>query len=141
REMLSTAGGAIARAGLAGRIALAQGDATDFDAHMLFGQPRFDRVLVSYALSMIPPWRTALAHALDLLAPGGELHCVDFGDGSGLPRVFRSGLRRWLKAFDVVPRDGLGETLLELAALRGLAASFEPWRGGYAAIAVARARG
>ena len=139
REMLATAAAAIAGAGLAGRIVLAQGDATDFDARKLFGQSGFDRVLVSYALSMIPPWRAALAHALDLLAPGGELHCVDFGDGAGLPRAFRSGLRRWLKAFDVVPRDDLGATLGALAAERGFAASFEPWRGSYATIAVARA--
>ena len=35
---------------------LAQGDATDFDALALFGRQRFDRVFISYALSMIPGW-------------------------------------------------------------------------------------
>ena len=44
----------------------------------------FDRVMISYALSMIPPWRKALARALDVVAPGGSLHLVDFGDCAGL---------------------------------------------------------
>ena len=42
--------------------------------------------MISYALSMIPPWREALAHALDVVAPGGSLEIVDFGDCAGLPR-------------------------------------------------------
>ena len=33
----------------------------------------FERVMISYALSMIPPWREALAQALDVVAPGGSL--------------------------------------------------------------------
>src|SRR5271154_2837984 len=52
REMLATA-----RAGLASRIALAQADATTFDSQGLFGCASFERVIISYALSMIPPWR------------------------------------------------------------------------------------
>ena len=80
REMLATAAASTARAGLASRVALAQADATAFDPQALFGCASFERVLISYALSMIPPWRAALAHALDVLAPGGSLHIVDFGD-------------------------------------------------------------
>src|SRR5215467_10561692 len=63
REMLATAAASTARAGLASRVALAEADATAFDPRALFGVARFERVLVSYALSMIPPWREALAHA------------------------------------------------------------------------------
>jgi S-adenosylmethionine-diacylgycerolhomoserine-N-methlytransferase len=69
--MLATAAASTTRAGLASRIALAQGDATVFDPEALFGSASFDRVMISYALSMIPPWREALAHALDVVAPGG----------------------------------------------------------------------
>ena len=69
----------MARAGLSARVALGQGDATAFDPAALFGRARFDRVMISYALSMIPPWREALERALDVLAPGGSLHLVDFG--------------------------------------------------------------
>src|SRR5262249_44039623 len=83
-EMLYSASSSVRRAGLAERIALAQGDATSFDPVQLFGRARFERIVISYALSMIPPWREALAHALDHLAPGGSLHIVDFGDQAGL---------------------------------------------------------
>ena len=54
-EMLATAGRATARAGLAHRIRLARGDATAFDPAALFGEAVFDRIVISYALSMIPP--------------------------------------------------------------------------------------
>ena len=93
--------------------------------------------MISYALSMIPPWREALGQALDVVAPGGSLHCVDFGDCSGLPGPFKTALRRWLAAFDVSPRDDLGETLAALAASRGLTSATEAWRRGYATLAVA----
>ena len=93
--------------------------------------------MISYALSMIPPWREALARALDVVAPGGALHVVDFGDCSGLPGPFKSALRRWLAAFDVSPRDDLAATLASLAAARGLSAAAEDWRRGYAVLAVA----
>ena len=66
REMLATAAASAARAGLASRLALAQGDATAFDPEAMFGSASFERVMISYALSMIPPWREALAHALEL---------------------------------------------------------------------------
>jgi len=138
REMLDTAGAAIRRAGLDGRIAVAQGDATAFDPAALFGRGMFERVMISYALSMIPPWRETLARALDAVAPGGSLHVVDFGGCAGLPAAFKAGLRRWLAAFDVTPRDDLAATLAALAAARGLSASAEDWRGGYAMLAVAR---
>lgn len=52
-EMLETATAALAREGLSGRVTLACGDATDFDATALFGVKSFDRVFVSYSLSMI----------------------------------------------------------------------------------------
>jgi S-adenosylmethionine-diacylgycerolhomoserine-N-methlytransferase len=130
--MLASARAAIERAGLAGRITVAQADATNFDAMALFGCAAFERVLISYALSMIPPWREALARALDALAPGGALETIDFGDQAGLPPLFRAGLRRWLAAFDVSPRDTLGEALAALAADRGLRCRLAPLYRGYA---------
>ena len=138
RKMLDTASISIARAGLSSRIAIAQADATAFDPEGLFGRAQFERVMISYALSMIPPWREALAQALDVVAPGGSLHLVDFGDGSGLPGPFKTALRRWLAAFDVTPRDDLGETLAALSAARGLSSATQCWRRGYATLAVAR---
>jgi S-adenosylmethionine-diacylgycerolhomoserine-N-methlytransferase len=94
--------------------------------------------MISYALSMIPPWREALGRALDVVAPGGSLQIVDFGDCAGLPRPFKAGLRRWLAAFDVTPRDDLARALEELAAERGMTCEIESWFRGYATLAVAR---
>jgi S-adenosylmethionine-diacylgycerolhomoserine-N-methlytransferase len=138
REMLATAAGSTARAGLASRIVLAQADATAFDPQELFGCASFERVMISYALSMIPPWREALAQALDVVAPGGTLQIVDFGDCAGLPRPFKAGLGRWLAAFDVSPRGDLADVLEELAAERGMTCEIETWFRGYAILAVAR---
>jgi S-adenosylmethionine-diacylgycerolhomoserine-N-methlytransferase len=138
REMLATAAASTARAGLASRIALAQADATAFDPQALFGCACFERVMISYALSMIPPWREALAQALDVLAPGGSLEIVDFGDCAGLPGRFKAGLRRWLAMFDVTPRDDLGGALGALTAERGMTWASETRFRGYAIAAVAR---
>ena len=138
REMLATAAASTARAGLASRIGLAQADATVFDPQGLFGCASFERLMISYALSMIPPWREALGRALDVVAPGGSLQIVDFGDCAGLPRPFKAGLRRWLAAFDVTPRDDLARALEELAAERGMTCEIESWFRGYAVLAVAR---
>ena len=139
REMLGAAAASIAHAGLSSRISITQADATAFDPLALFGHAQFDRVIISYALSMIPPWREALGQALDVVAPRGSLHVVDFGDCAGLPGPFRTGLRRWLAAFDVTPRDGLGAALEALSAERGLTCKIETRFRGYAVLAVARA--
>jgi S-adenosylmethionine-diacylgycerolhomoserine-N-methlytransferase len=141
REMLATAAASASRAGLASRIALAQADATAFDPKALFGCANFERVMISYALSMIPPWRKALAHGLDVIAPGGSLHIVDFGDCAGLPGPFKAGLRRWLAMFDVTPRDELSHVLGRLAAERGMTCESETQFRGYAILATARREG
>lgn len=124
-EMLTTARAHVARAGLAHRITLAQGDASSVDTQAVLGVSAFDRVFISYSLSMIPPWRQTAAHALRLVAPGGALHIVDFGGQAGLPSWFRRGLRAWLAKFSVAPRDELKPTLAALA--RDTGSNFE-WR-------------
>jgi S-adenosylmethionine-diacylgycerolhomoserine-N-methlytransferase len=140
REMLATATVSLARAGLSERVALLRADATAFDPEALFGHARFDRVMISYALSMIPSWREALAKALDVLSPGGSLHLIDFGDGARLPGPVRTGLRRWLAAFDVTPRDDLAAALEALSGERGMTCEIESRFRGYAVLAVARRR-
>ena len=117
--MLATAKASVERAGLSGRIALGYGDAARFDPQEQFGLPGFDRVFISYSLSMIPPWREALAAGLAATRPGGSLHVVDFGQQDGLPRWFRKLLRAWLARFHVEPRAELE------AAMRGAAATVE----------------
>ena len=92
REMLATAAASTARAGLASRIALAQADATALDPQALFGCASFERVMISYALSMIPPWREALAQALDVVAPGGSLADRRFRRLRRLARPIQGGI-------------------------------------------------
>lgn len=134
--MLETASSSIHRAGLDGRISIAQGDATSFDAAALFGVSGLDRIFISYALSMIPPWRAALDQALRALAPGGRLLIVDFGDQAGLPRWFKRGLRAWLAQFSVTPRDELEAELQRIGAMPGYSVRCMHLYGGYSTYAV-----
>jgi S-adenosylmethionine-diacylgycerolhomoserine-N-methlytransferase len=136
--MLETAAANVARESIAGRATLAQGDATDFDAPNLFGRQRFDRVFISYALSMIPGWEKTIDLALQSLAPGGSLHVVDFGRQERLPHWFRTALRAWLAKFHVSPRDDLAAILHRRAKSAGMSLEFVPLYGGYAVHAVVR---
>lgn len=133
-EMLATARRAVARAGLENRIALAQGDATGFDAAALFGVSEFDRVFLSYALSMIPPWRAALLMAMDKVRPGGSLHIVDFSDLRETPVFFRVALRRWLARFEVHPRTELPDSLVQLSSTGGWSLEFRQIYRRYASL-------
>ena len=133
-EMLATARANIARAGMTDRTRLIQGDATAFDATTAFGVAGFDRVMVSYSLSMIPDWRAALACALDLTAPGGQLAVVDFGMQTRLPRWFHKGLRAWLGLFHVSPRADLADAMRALATERGARAEVGPILRDYAVL-------
>ena len=135
-EMLATARAKLGQHDRARKATLALGDATGFDAQALFGVAAFDRVFLSYAISMIPDWKAAIAGALDALAPGGSLHVVDFGSQDRLPGWFRSLLRAWLARFHVAPRDSLREVLESECRKRGASLSFKSLFGGYAVNAV-----
>jgi S-adenosylmethionine-diacylgycerolhomoserine-N-methlytransferase len=137
-EMLRSASASLAREGIAPRTRLAEADATDFDAHALFGRDCFDRVFISYALSMIPGWERAIGQALRCLAPGGSLHIVDFGSQERLPGWFRAALRGWLAKFHVAPRNTLGAELQRQANAAGMSLEFAPLYRGYAVHAVVR---
>lgn len=136
--MLETAERRIRREGISERVRIARGDASAFDAQTLFGRETFDRVFLSYTLSMIPPWRETIAAALDHVAPGGSLHIVDFGRQERLPGWFRAGLSRWLAAFHVTPRDSLREVLESECEKRGASLSFDSSFRGYTASATVR---
>ncbi|WP_260923047.1 class I SAM-dependent methyltransferase [Novosphingobium sp. 9] len=116
-----------ARKRLSAASRLVQGDATRFDPQALFGVTGFDRVAISYALSMIPDWHAALAAGADALAPGGRLDVVDFGDLHGLPSPARTVLRAWLTHFHVTPRLDLEAAAQDLARRKGL--TMESLRG------------
>ena len=113
---------------------MAQGFAESFSPQDLFGlaQP-FDKIVFSYALSIIPDWQGALDHALTLLKPGGSLYIVDFGTGDNLPRWFRKALFLWLRFFHVYAKP---EILLHLKTLENGRLKIENLYGGYAYYAV-----
>ena len=133
-EMLKSA-----RAALGAEARLGQGDACAFDPATLLGEPAFERIVLSYSLSMIPDWQGALDHAAGQLAPGGALHVVDFGDLQGLPGPAQRLLKAWLAKFHVEPRVALPETAARIAAARGL--TIESRRGplGYYQLHVLKA--
>lgn len=114
------------------RAHLVKADACTFEPRQIFGTAQFDRIILSYSVSMIPDWQAALATAARHLTPGGQLHVVDFGDQSGLPRWFRTVLRRWLAKFHVAPRADLTAVLAEIAADQGCALAYQTRLRGYA---------
>lgn len=98
---------------------LGAGDACSFDPQELLGEDGFERIVISYSLSMIPDWEGALEHAAAQLAPGGELHVVDFGDLTGLPGPLEKALHAWLAKFHVQTRSALPEAAARIAMARG----------------------
>ncbi len=116
REMLAAAGAAVERNGLRGRVRLAWADAAKFDPAATFGREDYDRIFISYAVSMIPQWRAVVEGAARRLAPGGELHIADFGDMATLPAWARAAMYTWLRWYHVTPRPDLFEAAAEMAA-------------------------
>jgi S-adenosylmethionine-diacylgycerolhomoserine-N-methlytransferase len=138
RSTLETAGVSVAGAGLQGRIRLAYADAARFEPGKVFGRPGFDRIFISYAVSMIPGWQSVMSEALGHLGPGGELHVVDFGDQRGLPGWFRSALRTWLRWYHVTPRTDLFEVSARIAAERGVTVEMKRLYCDFAWISIIR---
>ena len=125
-EMLKSA-----EAKLGDQAKLALGDATKFVADDLFGRKQFDRVVLSFATSMIPEWVAALTQASALVAPGGSLHVVDFGDMSGIPGPLRAMLKAWLTQFHVTPRLDLPDRAASIATRHKLKLRTRRGMGGY----------
>ncbi len=123
---------------------LGLGDACSFAPEEAFGDAAladdgFDRVILSYALSMIPDWEGALSHAASQLAPGGELHIVDFGDLGGLPGPLRTMLNLWLARFHVEARKDMPVVAAKVAAAKALSLTSTRGRLGYFQLHVLRA--
>ncbi|KQV28348.1 methyltransferase [Rhizobium sp. Root1203] len=129
QEMLISARKTFATKGTSADFRVA--DATAFKPQE-FGVEGFDRILISYALSMIPDWERAIDAALAALNPGGQLHVVDFGQQEGLPGWFRVLLRSWLAKFHVNPRASLHAVLQAQAKRRNARLAFQTIGGGYA---------
>lgn len=129
-EMLKSAALNLRRAGCVDRTVLGHTDAAHFDAIPMFGRARFDRIMFSYTLSMIPDWQGALRQAAALLSTQGSIHIVDFGQQERLPKWFRQALLAWLAKFHVEPRTGLKQFAEELGKIvRRPVKTTAPYRG------------
>jgi S-adenosylmethionine-diacylgycerolhomoserine-N-methlytransferase len=140
QEMLDTAAGSIARAGVpaAGKapIRLRQGLAEQLDARAMFGREEpFDTIFFSYCLSMIPTWPGAIEAALANLKTGGRLVIVDFWDQQELPGLFAAGLKKWLSLFHVHYRPEVHDALAALGTSGRADVQFEAVAKRYAYIA------
>jgi S-adenosylmethionine-diacylgycerolhomoserine-N-methlytransferase len=129
QEMLISARKTFATKGTSADFRVA--DATAFTPHE-FGVEGFDRILISYALSMIPDWERAIDAAAAALNPGGQLHIVDFGQQEGLPDWFRTLLQSWLARFHVSPRANLHAVVRTQAERHNARLAFQTIGGGYA---------
>lgn len=133
-EMLASAAAKLSRRGRSPAM-LRVADATSFEPRS-FGEAGFDRIVISYSLSMIPDWQGAIDAAIAALNPGGSLHIADFGQQERLPASFRRLLRGWLKRFHVTPRETLFEVLAERARRNGAQLERRAIGRGYAWLAV-----
>lgn len=114
-EMLKTANQNLQRKNLQNTVKLQQGFAQSFDPVQLFNLKNSpDKIIFSYALSIIPPWRESLDHALSLLPSSGEIHSIDFGGQERLPLFFRKFLFWWLAKFHVYYKPEIPKYLKEL---------------------------
>lgn len=99
--MLQTAGASLEKAGLKDKVPLLVALAQDFSAEKFGLTGKFDRIVFSYALSIMDDWQAAVDRALTQVKPGGTIHVVDFGNQEGMPRWFKGVLGAWLKQFHV----------------------------------------
>lgn len=134
-EMLRSARASAGRSGCRSRIVLAKGDATAFDPAKLFGPSRFDRVFISYSLSMIPEWREVVRGGAACLLPEGKLVILDFGAFEGYPSLLRGVQLAWLARFSVRPISSIDREIEMLAGQMDFTAKTENLYGGYAILA------
>lgn len=130
-EMLKVARKNLVQSRMEDRITLFQGDAENPALAMPPTVRTFDRIFLSFCLSMIPDWQGAIRQAVALLEPGGELHIVDFGQSEKLPPPFRWILQQWLALFHVEPRKYLRRFLDEIDCETGTRSEFIPQYRGY----------
>lgn len=133
-EMLKTASASVEKAGLKDKVPLLVALAQDFSASKFGLDARFDRIVFSYALSIMDDWQAAVDHALSELKPGGTLHVVDFGDQKGLPGWFKWLLGAWLKQFHVRFRPEVKAYFESLAAAGKGSIAYRDVSRGYAYI-------
>ena len=113
--MLKTAHRILEKKGLIPAVSLSQGYAQSFNPAQTFNLEKpLDKIIFSYALSIIPPWKESIDHALTLIESGHEIHIVDFGGQDDLPKWFSTFLFWWLDLFHVYHKPEILEHLKQL---------------------------
>jgi S-adenosylmethionine-diacylgycerolhomoserine-N-methlytransferase len=92
-----------------GNVTVVEGDACTWQP-----DTSADAVYFSYALTMIPDWRAAMANAIAMLRPGGRLAVVDFTVSPDQSRVVSAFWHTWFG------HDGVRLDADHVAALRQL---------------------
>jgi len=114
-EMLKTARQNVLLSEMEDRVTLRQAFSQNFDPKTLFSIDKpLNKIVFSYALSIIPPWQESIDHALELLPEGGEIHIVDFGGQEDLPKWFSKFVFWWLKMFHVYHKPEILDYLKRL---------------------------
>ena len=115
--MINYARKKVIRANLQTRISIVDGDASAINlAHFQTKQqPKFDRIILSYTLSMITDFKKTIDAAVDNIKPGGLLHIVDFGSYQGGHRTIKQLHKLWLSFFGVQYQPGIFSYLQEHA--------------------------
>jgi len=136
-EMLKTAKASVEKAMLARPVKVAQAYAQSFSPEALFSTDKaVSKLVYSYTLSIIPPWRESVDHGLTVLPKGGQMHIVDFGGQEGLPKWFRCFLFWWLKMFHVYNKPEILDYLKRLEHEKKGTLAVEHLYKGYAYYAV-----
>lgn len=135
-EMLKTAQSAVEKRRLSNRIMLKQAFSQSFEPKVLFELTEpLSKIVFSYSLSIIPPWKESIDHALNILPSGAEIHIVDFGGQDDLPKWFRAFLFWWLSLFHVYHKPEILDYLQKLEDTDKGTLNVEHLYGGYAYLA------
>lgn len=94
----------------------------------------FDRVICTYALKVIPPYREALDEVVRILKPGGKFVVLDAKLGSGVTR-FLNPLMQWVARG---PMSDLARPLIEEIGQRFQDVQISEYNFGHVFVATAR---
>ena len=99
--LLDMARARVLELGLQTQVVLVEGDINSPAVRKKLPK-KADLVTCSYCLTMIPPWKEALAAMLDLVNVGGNLALIDFVTREGREDHFAQRLYKWWFAMDGV---------------------------------------
>jgi len=114
-EMLKTASAKFDAQDKQKEIVLRQAFAEQFSFRETFAHDEpFDKIFISYSLSMFPKWQEAITNSLENLKADGDLYLIDFWDGKGMPSWLIHLRTWWLSIFKVYYRPEFIEFLSRL---------------------------